>query len=58
MRRRFVKSNLKAPSLTGEGDLKLADLSMAEVSGISSVAVECVEIGRNTSGEGGSLVCN
>ena len=55
MRRRFVKSNLKAPGLTGEGDLKLADLSTAEVSGIQCVAVECVDILRNTSGEGGLL---
>ena len=53
MRRRFVKSNLKAPSLTGEGGLKLAELSTAEVSGIQCVAVECVDILRNTSGEGG-----
>ena len=27
-------------------------------SGIPSVAVECVEIRRNTSGEGGFLDCN
>lgn len=53
MRRCSVKSNLKAPSLTGEGGLKLAELSMAEVSGIQCVAVECVDILRNTSGEGG-----
>ena len=28
---------------------------MVEVSGISSVAVKCVDIRRNTSGEGGLL---
>ena len=34
---------------------KLKDLSEVEVGGISGVAVECVDIGRNTSGEGGLL---
>ena len=34
---------------------KLESLSAEEVSGIPSVAVKCVEIGRNTSGEGGLL---
>ena len=53
MRRRFIKSNLKALGLTEEGDLKLVNLSTAEVSGIQCVAVECVDILRNTSGEGG-----
>ena len=37
---------------------KLGDLSAEEGSGIPGVAVKCVEIGRNTSGEGGSLVRN
>ena len=36
----------------------LEDLSAEEVSGIPSVAVKCVEIGKNTSGEGGLLGCN
>ena len=31
--------------------LKLLDLSAVEVSGIPSVAVECVDIRRNTGGE-------
>ncbi len=35
--------------------LKLLDLSAGEVNGIPSVAVECVEIRRNTGGEGGLL---
>ena len=32
-------------------------LSAVGESGTPSVAVECVDIGRNTDGEGGSLVC-
>ena len=35
--------------------LILSGLSAEEVSGIPSVAVKCVEIGRNTSGEGDLL---
>ena len=35
--------------------LKLSFLSGGEASGIPGVAVECVDIGRNTSGEGGLL---
>ena len=38
--------------------LKLLFLSEVEVSGIPSVAVKCVDIGRNTSGEGGLLDIN
>ena len=34
---------------------KLYILSAGEVSGIPSVAVKCVDIRRNTSGEGGLL---
>ena len=37
---------------------KLYNLSAVEVSGIPSVAVKCVDIRRNTSGEGGLLGCN
>ena len=37
---------------------KLSLLSSAEVSGIPGVAVECVDIGRNTSGEGDLLGTN
>ena len=37
--------------------LKLIDLSEGEESGIPSVAVKCVDIRRNTSGEGGLLDC-
>ncbi len=37
---------------------ELEDLSAGEESGIPSVAVKCVDIRRNTSGEGGFLDCN
>ncbi len=37
---------------------KLRILSSVEVGGIPGVAVECVDIGRNTSGEGGLLGTN
>ena len=46
---------MKAPGSTGEGHWKLGDLSAEEESGIPCVAVKCVDIWRNTSGEGGSL---
>ena len=44
--------------LTHELLLKLLVLSEVEVGGIPGVAVICVEIGRNTSGEGGLLGFN
>jgi hypothetical protein len=47
---------VKAPGLTGRGRSKLPDLRLEEESGIPGVVVECVDIGRNTSGESGSLV--
>ena len=46
---------MKFACLTCKLRLKLLGLSRAEVSGISSVAVKCVDIRRNTSGEGGLL---
>ena len=55
MRRRLFKSDVKAQGLTLELHLKLDDSSLVEVSRIPSVAVKCVDIRRNTSGEGGSL---
>ncbi len=55
MRRRDVKSDVKGRSLTAELHLKLMFLSEVEASGIPSVAVECVDIRRNTGGEGGLL---
>ncbi len=44
--------------LTHELLLKLLVLSEVEVGGIPGVAAKCVEIGRNTSGEGGLLGFN
>ena len=49
---------MKTMGLTHGLQLKLFFLSEVEVSGIPSVAVKCVEIRRNTSGEGGLLGFN
>ncbi len=49
---------MKSMGLTRELLLNLSDLSEVEVGGIPGVAVKCVEIGRNTSGEGGLLGFN
>ncbi len=38
--------------------LNLLDLSAVEESGIPSVAVECIDMRRNSSGEGDFLDCN
>ncbi len=46
---------MKALGLTREVHLKLPFLSMGEESGIPSVEVKFVDIGRNTGGEGDSL---
>jgi hypothetical protein len=48
-------SDVKALGSTQEVHLKLLYLSMGEESGIPSVEVKFVDIGRNTRGEGGSL---
>ncbi len=58
MRRRFGKSEVKSVDLTRALLLKLSELREVEVGGIRGVAVRCVEIGRNTSGEGGLLGFN
>ena len=58
MRRRVIKLVVKSLGLTEELQLKLAILSTGEVSGIPSVAVKCVDIRRNTSGEGDFLDSN
>ena len=58
MCRRESKSDVKFTGSTRELRLKLFFLSSAEVGGIPGVAVECVDIGRNTSGEGGLLGTN
>ena len=55
MRRRDVKSDVKCGGSTSELHLKLTFLSGVEASGIPGVAVKCIDIGRNTSGEGGLL---
>ena len=49
---------VKSRGLTSELLLKLLCLSDGEESGIPSVAVECVDIRRNTSGEGDLLDYN
>ena len=46
---------MKSPGLTGRGQKILLDLRGVEENGIPGVAVKCVDIGRNTSGEGGLL---
>ena len=46
---------MKALGSTEDPRLRLLGLRVGEESGIPSVAVKCVDIGRNTSGEGGSL---
>ena len=58
MRRRLGKSGVKCMGSTHELHLKLLSLSEVEAGGIPCVAVKCVEIGRNTSGEGGLLGFN
>ena len=55
MCRRDGKSDVKSGGSTPGLHLKLLFLSVGEVNGIPSVAVKCVDIGRNTSGEGGLL---
>ena len=55
MRRRDNKLVVKSLGLTEELQLKLLFLSVGEESGIPSVAVECVDIRRNISGEGDLL---
>ena len=55
MRRRLGKSDVKTMGSTCGLRLKLFSLSEVEAGGIPSVAVKCVDIRRNTSGEGGFL---
>ncbi len=52
---RAGKSDVKSQGSTLELHLKLLVLSIGEAGGIPSVAVKCVDIRRNTSGEGGLL---
>ena len=46
---------MKSHSLTVIGHSKLTDLRSGEETGIAGVAVKCVEISKNTGGEGESL---
>ena len=46
---------MKSMGLTHELHLKLLILSVGGADGIPSVAVKCVDIRKNTSGEGGLL---
>ena len=47
--------NVKAQNSTMEMHSKLPGSSTGEESGILGVAVKCVDIKKNTGGEGGSL---
>ncbi len=55
MRRRKNKLVVKSLGSTEELQPKLFSLRVGEESGIPSVAVKCVDIRRNTSGEGDFL---
>ena len=54
----MCKSDVKYRSSTPGLHLKLHILSDGEAGGIPSVAVKCIDIGKNTSGEGGLLDIN
>ncbi len=58
MRRRDCKSAVKVCGLTTELLWQLGSLSAGEAGGMRSVAVKCIDIRRNTDGEGGLLDCN
>ncbi len=58
MRRWFGKSGVKSHGPTVELHLKLSGKSAGGESGILGVAVKCVDIKKNTGGEGGSLECH
>ena len=58
MCRRDGKSDVKTMGSTHSLHLKLLFLRVGEVTGIPSVAVKCVDIRRNTSGEGDFLDSN
>ena len=58
MCRRGAKSDVKIMGSTHNLRLKLVLLRVGEVNGIPGVAVKCVDIRRNTGGEGGLLDSN
>ncbi len=51
----LIKSGVKSLGSTEDVHLKLVSLSTGGGSGILGVEVKFVDIGRNTSGEGGCL---
>ena len=55
MRRRTGKSDVKFRGSTAELHLKLPDWSIVRENGIPRVAVKCVDMWKNTSGEDGFL---
>lgn len=55
MRRRASASEVKGNGLTVEMPSKRLVLNVGEDDGIPGVAVKCVDIRRNTGGEGGHL---
>ncbi len=57
-RRRRVKPGVKARGPTPGLLLELRGWSAGGAGGIPGVAVKCVDIRRNTGGEGGLLDCN
>ena len=58
MRRRVIKSVVKADSSTVEPPLILVTLSVVEAGGIYDVAVKCIDIVKNTYSEGSLLDYN
>ncbi len=56
--RRQEKAGVKGGGRTPGLRWEVSGLSAGGVSGIPGVAVKCVDIRRNTSGEGGLLDCN
>ena len=55
MCRRGAKSDVKITGSARNLRLKLVLLRVGEVNGIPGVAVKCVDVRRNTGGEGGLL---
>ncbi len=53
--RRSVASGVKVHSLTGDPRMVRAGLREGGENGIPGVKVECVDIGKNTNGEGRSM---
>ncbi len=58
MRRLFVKTVVKVCGSTVRLKLILAALTTVEVGGIRGVAVKCLDITKNSDGEGSLLSCH